>query len=449
MLGWHAQSIDDHLDDSVVWFRPTNAWYWGLIKEGLSLIWEYGLGTVLLPFACAYEAVFGDGCDLDDSYEFARENNAVDYIEGWIPGVGSTRSDTYTGLWHFVHVDAGVNRFNDKRGMWYVGAGPDYPGAMDVAILAAADVSGLSLNAYRSLGDDFYGRYDSISRGIPAWQAHTIGHLEWSPVDNLARYGWDKFVITGYSDAKGLAWPLHAIGDVCAPHHVVGTSSWGHRPFEEIVEHYESSFIPRFDTEDARIQLRSIVMKGFSWWRQFRQGEDMEALVEALAQQTRDKVAAEGDWAYQDWASVVWQTYNAAGTSNRAAEAQYDTSGHLDDIRDLLEDAAGASLAVLTVAASKAATNSQGDIKCPTGTEFQLDPAHYDNPTPYGRCSAPPPPPAPPTNLADAGVGVVGDVGLGASTCDAGSPCSNDSTCPASAPYCWGGCCNVTQPPPR
>ncbi|HVJ18559.1 MAG TPA: hypothetical protein VM686_24230, partial [Polyangiaceae bacterium] len=231
--------------------------------------------------------------------------------------------------------------------------------------------------------------------------------------------------------------------------HVVGTTSWGHRPFEEIVDHHEPSFIPEFDTDDAGTQLRSIVMKGFSWWLQFRQGEDMEALVEALAQQTRDKVAAEGDWAYQDWASVVWQTYNAAGTSNRAAEAQYDTSGHLDDIRELLEDAAGASLAVLTVAASKAATNPMGDIKCPAGTEFQLDPAHYDNPAPHGRCSAPPPPPAPPTDLADAGVGVVGDAGSAAPTCDAGSPCSDDSTCPESAPYCLGGCCSDYPPPPR
>jgi len=71
-------------------------------------------------------------------------------------------------------------------------------------------------------------------------------------------------VLSGYSDAKGLAWPLHAIGDVCAPHHVVGTTSWGHRPFEEIVDHHEPSFIPEFDTDDAGTQLRSIVMKGFS-----------------------------------------------------------------------------------------------------------------------------------------------------------------------------------------
>lgn len=58
-LGFHAGSVDDHLDDVVLWFRPTNAWWWGIAKEAASLILEYGVGTLAAPFVCAWNAVFG------------------------------------------------------------------------------------------------------------------------------------------------------------------------------------------------------------------------------------------------------------------------------------------------------------------------------------------------------------------------------------------------------
>src|SRR6185503_4466856 len=98
-----------------------------------------------------------------------------------------------------------------------------YPGAVDVVIGAGAQVAGISLNALSSDGDNRYGQYDEVGRLFPEWQAHTVGMLEFSPLHNLARYGWEKFTSGGGSDSSALAWPLHAIGDAVAPQHVVGS----------------------------------------------------------------------------------------------------------------------------------------------------------------------------------------------------------------------------------
>ena len=111
-------------------------------------------------------------------------------------------------MWHFIHVDGDGAHYNDTRGLLYEEAGPSYPGAIDSTTTAGADSTGLSLKAGASDGDDFYGEYDK-DRGDPAWQAYSVGHLEFSPVDNLAQFGWDKrYVAGGKISAAGLAWLL-------------------------------------------------------------------------------------------------------------------------------------------------------------------------------------------------------------------------------------------------
>ena len=111
--------------------------------------------------------------------------------------------------------------------MFYEEAGPTRPGAVDVSILILADTFALSLQAGASAGDDRYGGYDRVPRGDLAWQA-PIGHVEFRAIDNLAKYGWDECEQGGYSSAAGLSYVLHALSGVCAPHHVTGTTSWGH-----------------------------------------------------------------------------------------------------------------------------------------------------------------------------------------------------------------------------
>ena len=47
-----------------------------------------------------------------------------------------------------------------------------------------------------------------------------------APVDNLGLFGW-KSSRSGSRKARSLGWPMHAIGDAVAPHHVLGTTGWG------------------------------------------------------------------------------------------------------------------------------------------------------------------------------------------------------------------------------
>ena len=215
VLGWHAGSIDDHYNDTVMWFRPTNAGPASTVKKWLTKIWVAGAGGLALPFKCVWDAIFGDGCDVGSSFDMAKKYNPVEYVDGWIPGYGEVRQGDAATMWHFIHVDGDGAHYNDTRGLLYEEAGPSYPGAIDLMMMAGADLTGLSLKAGASDGDDFYGEYDKISRGDPAWQAYSVGHLEFSPVDNLAQFGWDKrYVAGGKISAAGLAWPLHATSSV-------------------------------------------------------------------------------------------------------------------------------------------------------------------------------------------------------------------------------------------
>src|SRR5687768_2262778 len=246
-LGVHAVATDNHLHDTTLWFRPTNAGVTplGIGVEASSRIWNAGVGTLLLPFVCVYNAVFGDGCDFDDSYDLARQYNPVDYIQGWIPGIGNIQESDYTTLWHFLHVDDPFPEYNDVRGMRHERAGPSMvPGAVDVVITAATFASGLSLKARSSNGTTQYGQYDRVHRTWQQWQAHPIGVTEFSPIQHLARYGWERFLDGGAVNSGHLAWPLHALGDAAAPHHLVGTTGWGHRPFEDLVDHDQEDFLP-------------------------------------------------------------------------------------------------------------------------------------------------------------------------------------------------------------
>jgi len=430
--------VDDNYRDTVLYWRPTNAWVLGWATEAGSLGWEYGVGALVTPIVCVVKWLSGDGCDLDDGVKLAREYNAVDYVEGLIPGIGMWSDDTMTGLWHFLHVDSRSNRFNDHRGMWYIGAGPDGPsltglgpGAFDLVIIAFADVTGLSLDAGRSDGDDRYGDHDEISRGDAAWQAHSIAHLEFSPVDNLALYGWDRYSSEGFQTATGLGWPLHAIGDVFEPHHVVGTTSYGHRPYEDYVDEYVEDILP-FDQAQFRDE---IVLRGFYWWKTFKDDPDIRAYVTLAAFWTRQRVRELDDWAYSDTTSIQYHT----GFSAAAIDAWI---GDESKMQDLTTEAAAATLAFLVHASTKVVDPGlDPTIKCPPDTHFDF--------SSIPSCVPGAPPPTP-----DAGGGVCplagdcGGAGTGG-TQDAGCfmACGTMDSCPISyLCHIPTGCC---RPDPR
>jgi hypothetical protein len=381
VLGFHGATIDDHTNDSVLWFRPTNSGIVGIAKEYASRAVELLAGAILAPIVCLGNLIFGSECDIDEGFELARKYNPVEYFESWIPGYGDVRGETFTGLWHYLHVDSISNRFNDKRGMWYEGAGPTYPGAMDLTIMAAADLSGLSLNASASDGTDFYGQYDSVARAKPAWQAHSIGHLEFSAVDNLANFGWDRFVDSGFKSAEGLGWPLHALGDVAEPHHVVATSAWGHRPYEDFVDDHLDEILPLgivapIGDEEQR---KRILIGAYQWWKTMTD-EGIRALVTAEAEETRERVDDDGDWPYQDLLSVDYLV-DSKGASEDIGR------GNVERMRGLVELGSSAILGFLVVAADKVVDPGAGVGTQCDGEFYQpgLTGCHAGSPEPPGQ----------------------------------------------------------------
>lgn len=262
---------------------------------------------------------------------------------------------------------------NHISGMHYTTAGPQRrPGAIDVALIAATDISGLSLNAYASDGDDIYGDEDDVNRLGPApWQAYSIGHIEFSSLDNLAAYGWKKWVNSGRKTAEGLAWPLHAIGDGAAPHHVVGTTSWGHRALEPGVDNALDIFFPAAGAE-REAQHGRVLSASYAWWTLLHSTVDaahphgnLETYIEQVALATRTQILSNGEWAYKDGTSLQ------ALVDDKDGERAY-VEDERANVQTLLDLSSAATLAFLTFASERAADRGDGNAKCPPGTAFHI-----------------------------------------------------------------------------
>jgi hypothetical protein len=231
-----------------------------------------------------------------------------------------------------------------------------------------ADLTGLSLNAISSDGDNFYGNYDQVNRfGVIPWQAYSVVHLEFSPLDNLARYGWDKYIGSGGKSAEGLGWPLHAIGDACEPHHVIASSSWGHKPYENAVEDFFDDFFPTVDADRIAKENR-ILTASYQWWLQLQTDPDVGRFIEALAQATVTKAMVDGEWAYQDQYSLLWM--QGLGI---LAEVGYRGQPNESRMIDLVEMSSAATVAFLTFAGQQAHDAGMGNKQCASGTEFKIN----------------------------------------------------------------------------
>lgn len=370
ILGWHAASVDFHINDSVLWFKPTNASGASAVKDIAREVVSKVIGTVVVPFYCASQWLQGKSCNLHKPYQLADSVNPVDFIDGFVPGYGDIRGDDYTGLWHFIHVDTGRGDYNNFPGMYYPHAGPDgaAPGVMDVVIILMADTLGLSLNAYSSDGDDIYGDEDDVNRFGPApWMAYSIAHVEFSSLDNLAKYGWKRWNRDGANTAEGLAWPLHAIGDASEPHHVAGSTSWGHRALEAGVNHRIARFFPADDdTQGLADRGARIISASYPWFRWLNEHNgDVESFIEQLALQTRAQVRSQGDWAYKDWSSVQEAVSDDSGR-------RYFVNDNQAGVQQLVDLSSAATIGFLTYASQHTNPLSTATPKCPPGTSFQI-----------------------------------------------------------------------------
>lgn len=122
-----------------------------------------------------------------------------------------------------------------------------------------------------------------------------------SSLDNLAQYRWASYQANPIS-VTGLGWPLHAMGDAAAPHHVTGTTSWGHRPFEDAAERYWSEIVGTVDDAKTAALLRI----GFDAWKELRQNPSIQSFIENQARWTRSHTPTVGGWAFRDELSTTY-----------------------------------------------------------------------------------------------------------------------------------------------
>ena len=244
VLGVWAAFPDSAFDDTHLWYRVTSAAGLGAVHDIVNEATEDALTIALIPIVCAVDWLFGDGDDcVKNSRKIADDVNVTEEVDSWIPGVGDQSGDDWVGVWHFVDMKPGAsNDFDARQGKLFDEAGvPGEPmDPVELVLMAYFDASGLSLNYDKSQGIDKYtadnaddGMAKTIHRDKADWQFTTIAHTPFEPVNNLAWYGWTHFRDEQIHPVSMLGWPLHAIGDAIVPMHVVGTSAWGHRPFED------------------------------------------------------------------------------------------------------------------------------------------------------------------------------------------------------------------------
>lgn len=414
-LGWHSKSGDDDLRDVVLNSGlVTEIIVIGLIVAGLialGILTGVGLAAgafffaLILGIACIVGWISGDGCGADVAKVLGAitEDTGLESIlheaAGVVPSsVGAFTDSAYTGMWHYINAqDGGTNKYDDRRGLFYNEAGPDRsPGQLDVIIQAGLDLGSLHLDYDVSHGRQQYEilssddkHPNSVARNKSQWQGVTAAHLQFSPIDNFAFYGWSHF--RGTRAAHWLRWPLHALGDVTVPMHIFATSSYGHRAYEDtllfgsywaemrFLPHLASPeiwnppaqtcfpgsgpdpFCPELKDQSANQveQIRRVLWHALRWRRFIQNWRNTNAkptdipirdLVTALAIDVRNKIQSDSDpsWAWCDDCSM---NYQFREDRNDKGRKYYEDPARLNRMRDLVERSIGATVAFLVAAA--------------------------------------------------------------------------------------------------
>lgn len=293
-LGRLADLPDDDKGDMAVTFRPALAkgLLLGNVVEGARFANEAIIMGILALPVCGV-AIFQGGNCLDDLREIADQANVVDDVVSLLPSVGSYPElfgNPMPPNFHFLHLLSPVGgEYNDIPGLHYEYAGPfGHVGALDLVFSAISDFSGLGIDVDASTGirryeltsDETTVPEPSIHRDKPVWEGQTLPHIELNPLDNFAEWGWNNFT-ADTTTLRYLARPLHALGDVTVPQHVLGTIAWGHRPLESVFEDdwraivLQDTHEPlRAYTDDEKLaqlaQTRRILEEGFRWWNWVR-----------------------------------------------------------------------------------------------------------------------------------------------------------------------------------
>ncbi len=388
VLGFWAQHIDDLVDDTHLWLRPTSsaAFGGGWVKDLFNDLLDSVATSAIAPLVCLLNLLQGDFDCWDDAKKAGKDLNQFDNLDGLLPGVGDISNTDWVGVWHYIQMSGQTHDFDDRPGYLLDETGPS-ASAIDMAITILADTTGLSLNHGASDGPHKYTitsgdlHPKTVTRSKGEWQYPTIAHLAFEPLDNLAQHGWAKWKDT--KSTHFLGYPLHAFGDAVAPHHIGGSPGWGHRPYEDAVEQHwlwirfvrlpsdpkpplgdeaVLAVTPLVDSPNfvaQKQQGNQILRKALGYrkfildWRKANpgQGHDVPVrdLVTRIAKEAHDYSMmrfTSVTWPYLDLASIVYHfDTKEKGTSLYTEFTDADAL-----VRPLLEEGIAAMIAFLTSA---------------------------------------------------------------------------------------------------
>ena len=459
MLGLWGQQVDDEVNDTMLWIRPTNTLFISEFKAVMEDLADVGLMAVFAPFACLAALFSGSNC-LDDAARAAHDNNPVTTIDEWsaeieknfvdslpvpLSGIDGDDLADMTGVWHFINVERGSGFFNDIGGLHYThggwrGGDVDIAGvgridSFDYGIILVTDAIGLTIDPDSAGGVKRYQQSPNgpLNRRKGDWLL-SIGHTEFEPLDNLALYGWRRFQRD--HDTSGLGWVIHAIGDSVEPHHGISATGWGHRPFEEFTAFAWNEMLSESGVNHY-FSMQRALEQGFSWWSYLDDAQaanpgdlPIRDLITNIAYTTRGTT----DWALKNGVSVTW----FVDKSEETTRSIY--GGDADKIRGQVEMGIGATLAFIAKASQFAVDESQSKpspCECGPGTAKGID---CNDPN----VTCPIPQPSRAACESCSSVGLVEADGRCVQTCPADAPLLNaaghcEATCTA-AP-CTGFAC--------
>lgn len=253
--------VETNLANSLAIGYLVGGWYttfYPFLRDATNLL----LGAVVGSAYCLFSLFWGGDSECyDESTSLVDQTNPIGLVDDGLDWVGDAigfgnpvDQHTAVGFWHNMPMNAldvdGDGAFDDVDGLRFNGGPYNVPDALQIGATAICDITGSTLNSDESAGPRFQvldasgfrrdGMPHSVRREAKDWRASSVAHTVWSPLDNLALWGWSQWVSTGRTGAKHLGWPLHAIADAAQPHHTVGAFGFGHVPFEnstETIEH--------------------------------------------------------------------------------------------------------------------------------------------------------------------------------------------------------------------
>ncbi len=389
ILGFWAHQPDDEVDDWHIFGRTSNVAGLSVIKSYLEAALGATGGTVWVTVRCAVTCladaatlgIVGDCKEcLEDAVAEAKKtvHEGLTTIDGVFPGVADhTSADFYTGMGHHLNVRPATSEgpwklhpdaYDDLPGLLVENAGPvGIPDGVEFLAMGAADGLGLTVHYGPSLGPDRYettgaadAHPDSVHRGEAEWEWLAFPHTPFTPLDNLAFYGWREFRDDEKHAAPPLGWPLHAFGDAIVPMHVTGTFGWGHRPYEDAFESCLTEYLPADDPQLVRTRAVSVLRRALVWrrrildWRALHpeRGADVPIrdLITRLAETTRERIESPTMLAWP-LNPVMSGYYLVPGPTQALALAYYEHApGAAAVNRDLLEEGIAAEVAFLVSA---------------------------------------------------------------------------------------------------